>query len=298
LAVLSVLFPIFFLVLVGFVFSRTLRSAIEPLTQFSLFVGTPAIVMYALLQNPVPAAELGRLLLMTLSYTGILWAISEAVGRLLGLDEKLRRAFALAVVPMNVGNYGIPLSRLAFGPAADSYSVLVFVIFNIPLATWAIWIAAGGGASPWKGLKETLRIPIVWATVIAFGLAVLRVQLPGPLMKSLGMLGEAVIPLLMVILGMQLQRTIVLRDATGSLVTATLLRLVLSPFLAWGLTVVLGFTGLEQKVVILQTSTPAAVLPLLYALRFDCRPDWIAANLLVSTLASGVTLAILLNILL
>lgn len=297
-AVLSVLFPIFFLVLVGFVFSRTLRSAIEPLTQFSLFVGTPALVMYALLQNPVPASELGRLLLLTLLYTGILWALSEAVGRLLGLDEKLRRAFALAIVPMNVGNYGIPLSRLAFGPAADSYAVLVFVIFNIPLATWAIWIAAGGGASPWKGLRETLRIPIVWATVIAFGLAVLRVQLPGPLMKSLGMLGEAAIPLLMVILGMQLERTIILGDATGSMVTATLLRLVVSPFLAWGLTVVLGFTGLEQKVVILQTSTPAAVLPLLYALRFDCRPDWIASNLLVSTLASGVTLAILLRILL
>lgn len=296
--VVSVLFPIFFLVLVGFVFSRTLRSAIEPLTQFSLYVGTPALMMYALLQNPVPAAELGRLLVITLSYTAILWGIAEAVARLMGLDEKLRRAFALAVVPMNVGNFGIPLSRLAFGPAADAYSVLVFVIFNIPLATWAIWMAAGGGSSPWKGLKEILRIPIVWATVVAFGLAVLRVQLPGPLMKSLGMLGEAVIPLLMVIVGMQLERTIVLGNATGSLVTATLLRLVVSPFLAWGLTVMLGFTGLEQKVVILQTSTPAAVLPLLYALRFDCRPDWIASNLLVSTLASGVTLAILLHFLL
>ena len=94
---------------------------------------------------------------------------------------------------------------------------------------------------------------------------------PGPLMKSLGMLGEAVIPLLMIILGMQLKWTIVLGNATGSLVTATLIQLVLSPFLGWGLTVVLGFTGLEEKVAILQTSTPAAVLPLLYALRIASR---------------------------
>jgi predicted permease len=90
-------------------------------------------------------------------------------------------------------------------------------------------------------------------------------------MKSLGMLGEAVIPLLMIILGMQLKWTIVLGNATGSLVTATLIQLVLSPFLGWGLTVVLGFTGLEEKVAILQTSTPAAVLPLLYALRIASR---------------------------
>ena len=292
--ILGVLLPVFFMVLAGFVFSRTLRSPIDSLTQFSLYVGTPALVLYALVSNPVPAATLVRLLSLMLLYTGALWGIAEAVGRLLRLDPKLRRAFILAVVPMNVGNFGIPLVRLAFGPDAESYAVLVFVVFNIPLGSWAIWIAAGGGTSPWKGLKETLRIPIFYATVLAFALAGLGWKLPGPLMKSLGLLGEAAIPLLMVILGMQLERTSVLR-APASLVSATVLRLVASPFLAWGLTVALGFTGLEQKVVILQTSTPAAVLPLLYALRFDCRPDWIASNLLVSTLASGATLAVILH---
>ena len=292
--IVGVLLPVFFMVLAGFVFSRRFGTPIDSLTQFSLYVATPALVLYALVSNPVPAAALARLLLLMLVYTGTLWGLSELVGRMLGLDPKLRRAFTLAVVPMNVGNFGIPLVRLAFGPAAESYAVVVFVVFNIPLASWAIWVAAGGGASPWRGLKETLRIPILHATVLAFALAGLGWKLPGPVMKSLALLGEAAIPLLMVILGMQLERTSVLR-APGSLIAATFLRLAVSPFLAWGLTVALGLSGLEQKVVVLQTSTPAAVLPLLYALRFDCRPDWIASNLLVSTLASGATLAVILH---
>ncbi len=295
--VVSVLLPIFFTVFAGFVFSRALRSPMEPLTQFSLYVATPALVLHALVQNPVPALELGRLLLLMLLYSAVLWGLAEAAGRLLGLDVQLRRAFALAVVPMNVGNYGIPLVRLAFGPSAESYSVLVFVIFNIPLATWAIWLAAGGGESPFRGLQETFRVPILHATLIAFVLAGLGWRLPDPLMKSLALLGEAAIPLLMVMLGMQLDRTRILA-APASLAAATVLRLGVSPFLAWGLTAALGVTGLEQKVVILQTSTPAAVLPLLYALRFDCRPDWIASNLLVSTLASGASLALILHFLL
>jgi predicted permease len=116
-------------------------------------------------------------------------------------------------------------------------------------------------------------------------------------MKAAGLLGEASIPLLMVILGMQLDRTRVLA-APGSLAAATLVRVCVAPFVAWWLTDLLGFAGLEQKVIILQTSTPAAVLPLLYALRFNCRPEWIASNLLVSTLASGLSLAVVLHFLL
>jgi predicted permease len=55
-----------------------------------------------------------------------------------------------------------------------------------------------------------------------------------------------------------------------------------------------GFQGLGRKVLILQTSPPAAALPLPYSLRFKCRPDWVTSNLLVSTLASAVSLSVVL----
>lgn len=293
-ALAGVLLPVFLVVAAGFGFSRRLRAPMEPLAQLSLYVATPALVLEALVRHPVPAGELGRLALLMLAYSAVLWAVAEAAARLMGLDDPLRRAFVLAVVPMNVGNYGIPLVRLAFGPEAEPFAIVVFVVFNIPLASWAIWLAAGGGSAPWKGLRETLRMPILHATVAAFALSTLGLSLPGPLAKGLALLGEAAIPLLLVVLGMQLERTRVV-SARPSVLVATVLRLGVAPLVAWGLTAALGFGGLEQRVLVLQTSTPAAVLPLLYALRFDCRPDWVASTLLVSTLASGVTLAVVLR---
>jgi hypothetical protein len=56
----------------------------------------------------------------------------------------------------------------------------------------------------------------------------------------------------------------------------------------------LGLDGLTRKIVILQTSTPSAVLPLLYTLRFNTRPDLVSGTILLSTLCSAITLTVLL----
>ena len=56
----------------------------------------------------------------------------------------------------------------------------------------------------------------------------------------------------------------------------------------------LGLDGLTRKIVILQTSTPSAVLPLLYTIRFGTRPDLVSGTILFSTLCSAFTLTALL----
>lgn len=285
----QILVPVFLLIGAGVAFSRTLRPSLEPLTQFGLYLATPALVFSALTRYPVALGQVGRVALLMVLYIGVMWLVSEAAARALGLGDELRRAFALATVTMNVGNYGLPLVRFAFGPASEPFSVLLFVAFNLPLATWAIWVAAGGRSGAGEGLRQTLRIPIFHATLAAFALSAVGWSVPGPVARGLSLLGEAAIPVLLVILGMQLQRTRV-SGAPGPIAAAVAIRLGLSPLVAWGLTSALGFTGLEQQVAILQTSTPSAVLPLLYALRFGCQPQWLASTILVSTLCSGVSL--------
>jgi predicted permease len=293
----DILLPIFLMVATGVAFSRIFRSPAEPLTQFSLYFATPVLVLRALVEHPIGGGVVLRVFGLMIAYTLVMWLLAEGAGRLLRLESTLRRAFALAIVPMNVGNYGLPLVRFAFGPSSEPFSVLVFVVFNIPLVTWAIWLAAGGATSPMEGVRQTLRVPVIHATALAFALVALGWHIPGPVAKAATLLGDTAIPLLMIILGMQLDRTRLLGEP-GSLAAATAIRLGVAPFVAWGLTTLFGFTGLPQKIAILQTSTPSAVLPLLYALRFGCRPDWIASIVLVSTVLSGVSLSVVLYFLL
>ncbi len=293
----DILLPIGVLVAAGVLFSRILKPAVEPLSQFALFVATPALVFHALVRSPIPAGQAVRVGVLVLLYTGMLWALAEGVARLLRLEPALRRAFALVTVTMNVGNYGLPLVRFAFGPEAEPFSVLVFVLFNVPLCTWAIWVVAGGGISSLSGLGATAKIPIFHATLLALFLGALGWGVPAPLAKGIGLLGQAAIPVLLVILGMQLDRTRI--ETFGpSLLAAVAIRLAISPFLAWGLCTYLGFQGLERNVVVLQTATPSAVLTLLYALRFGCEPRWVASCIFLSTVLSAFSLSVVLTALL
>jgi len=73
--------------------------------------------------------------------------------------------------------------------------------------------------------------------------------------------------------------------------------LCIAPLIAWVVTLLLGLDELTRNVVILQTSTPSAVLPLLYSLRFGTRPDLVAGAIMVSTLLSAVSLTVILYLL-
>jgi len=293
----DILLPIFLVIGAGYLFSRMLRPVLEPLTQFALFLATPALVFDALVRNPVPLSALGRVMVLMLLYTAVLWALAELVARVLRLDGGMRRAFVLATVPMNVGNYGLPLVRFAFGPESQPFSVLVFVVFNLPLATWAIWMAAGGTLSSLKGLGATLKIPIFHATILAFAVTAWGWAVPAPVAKGVGLLGQAAIPILLVVLGMQLQRTRI-ESFRPSLLAALGLRLAVSPAVAWAVCGLLGFAGMERNIAVLQTATPSAVLTLLYALRFGCEPRWLASCIFVTTLASAASLSAVLALLL
>lgn len=293
----EILLPIFLLIAAGALFSRILKPTLEPLTQLALFLAAPALVFHALVRYPISFQEVGRLMALMVLYVGILWALSEFLVRVLRLEDSLGRAFLLATVPMNVGNYGLPLVRFALGPETEGFSILVFVVFNIPLVTWAIWVAAGGTLGSARGMKDALKIPIFQATLLAFLFGGLGWTLPSPLSKSLGLLAQAAIPLFLVILGMQLDRTRI--DRWGwDLGLAVFVRLAVSPFLAFGLAHLCGFQGLPVKVIVLQTSTPSAVLTLLYALRFGCQPQWMASVIFFSTVFSVASLSVILTVLL
>jgi hypothetical protein len=75
------------------------------------------------------------------------------------------------------------------------------------------------------------------------------------------------------------------------------LRLVGGPLVGLVLAALLDITGLPRNVLILQTSTPSAVLTLLYAVRYNTRPDLVSGTILLSTMLSAVSLTVLLYLL-
>lgn len=292
----DIILPVFLIVLSGFLLERFGKLDFRTLTNTGLYLLAPSLVFSALMKREVPLDLARNLFLFMLAYTAILTALAVGLGRLLSMDRESRTALSLSTVFMNVGNFGLPLAYFAFGDPGLDVSVLTFVIFNLPLSTLAIVLAQGVGAPLLPAIRNTLKIPIFHAVFLAFLLKGLGLGLPLFLVRPFDLMGQAAIPLMLIMLGMQLART-ELVATPGFLTLAGTIRLLVAPAVAWLITPWFGLEGLARQVVILQTSTPAAVLPLLYSLRFGARPDLVAGAIFTSTLASAGTLTLLLYLL-
>jgi len=292
----DIILPVFLIILSGYLLEKYAQLDFRTLTQSGLYLFAPALVLSALLKRPLQITLALDIFYFMLAYTGALLILSVVVGRLMRMSNETRSALSLTTVMMNVGNFGLPLAYFAFGEAGLEYSILTFVMFNIPLGTVAIVIAQGKAASLKAALINTSKIPIFHAVVLAFLWKWLDWPMPSFVLRPLEILGQAAVPLMMVLLGMQLYRTKI-TAGLGFISLSSCIRLVVAPLLAWLLTELLGMEGLAQQVVILQTSTPSAVLPLLYSVRFNTRPDLVASAIFVSTLLSAASLTVLLYVL-
>jgi len=292
----DIVLPVFLLIAAGFWLEKRFAPDIQTLSNSSLYLFTPALTFSALVKSAVELSLAGDIFLFMCLYTLLLLMLACGVGRAVQFDFAKRRALAMSTVLMNCGNFGLPLVYFAFGAAGLGSSILTFVMFTIPLSTLGIMLAQKQSTN-WRGsLINTLRIPIFHAVILAVLVKGLQLQVPELLLRPIDLLGQAAIPVMLVLLGVQLAKTRITWEY-GYLSLAAMIRLVLAPLLAWGLTRALGIGGIPQKVLILQTSTPAAVLPLLYSLRYGTRPDLVATAVALTTLLSAVSLTLLLYLL-
>jgi predicted permease len=74
-------------------------------------------------------------------------------------------------------------------------------------------------------------------------------------------------------------------------------RLIAGPALALALAAPFGLTGITASIGIIQAAMPAAVLASIIAVENDLLPSFVIATVLFSTLASLITLAVVLALL-
>jgi len=291
----KILLPIFLIIALGVMFEKTKRPDFKSISDLTLYFFTPCLIFSGLIKGHEQLSSfLPRAIAFMLLMTLFFWGVSAAFGRILGLDTRKTSAFSLSTIMMNTGNYGLPLVLFAFGKEGLAYGVIVLVLFTFPLGTLAIYIASRGQASIRESLLEIFKIPLFHAVVLASIWRYFQLPMPPVLLKSIDLVGQAAIPGLLMLLGMQLSRTSIRGGALLPVLSSSGLRLILSPLVAIGLCALLGIQGLPRNVLILQTSTPSAIIPLLYAINYDTHPEIVAATIFVSTLLSGVTLTLLL----
>ncbi len=292
----NTLLPIFLIVGLGVLVERRLTVDPRTLSRAVIYLFSPCLILGSIAGSDLQADEIGLILAMAALSTVAMAGVGWVLARLGRFDRKLTSAFMLSVVLINAGNYGMPLNEFAFGAGGLQRAVVFFVVTAFTANTLGVYLASRGEASVRRSLLNVFTVPLPYATALGLVLNMGGLTLPLPLDRAVTVLGQAAVPCMLLILGLQLSRSSV-KGRTGPLLLAAAARLVIAPLVAVALAALLGLTGLTRQVSIVEASMPSAVLAGVLATEFGSDAEFATAAILVSTLASVVSLSVLLFLL-
>jgi len=285
--VVNVMLPVLLCVLLGYSLAK-IRAPFDRKLFGALVanVGYPALILSHLAKEhiqlqtflSVMAAAAGLVLLL-----GILGFVSLRVLRL------PIRAYLAPMMLINVGNIGLPVATLAFGP--EGAAVAIGFVVVVLVAIFTIGQALPMGRPDFATLA---RQPVVYAVAIALFLLASGLRLPGPVDQGLTILAGLAVPVMLLTLGHSLATL-----QTGGLVKAFLLsalHIANGAIAAFVLTGVLSLDPKIESVIVLLCFMPPSVASYLAVAQYqpDDAPD-VAGFIFVSTILTLVTLPLVLT---
>ena len=250
----------------------------------------PALVLLVLWQ-----AELGldSVRIALAAAAGVLGALLLSAGlcRVCAMPGPATGAAMLAAAFPNVTYLGLPVLEGLFGPWARGVAIQYDLFACTPLLlTVGILVAqrlGGGGSFSWFGF---LRVPALWAALLALGFNLGDVAMPLLLEGTLERLSSGVVPLMLLAPGLSLRTDVLRSRRAGALLPIVAIQLFLMPALVWGVAGSLGLEGELLTAVVLEGAMPSMVLGIVICERYGLDTSLFAAATTVTTLLCFFTL--------
>jgi predicted permease len=281
----EVLFPVFFIVGIGFLLGkRNPNFDTSFITTYAGNFGTPALVIFALTAGGVTFdifKEFFFYALILLSAFGIIGLIFLVL-----MKKDFIRELPTFILP-NTGNMGIPICLFAYGElgmgiaaAISSLVVLLHFTLNIFLAKRAF------------DFQTIFKSPAFYAVIITVLFLYFDQPFPQFVMNTVMLLAYGMIVMILMSLGVALTQMKVF-SFKDAVITSTG-RVILGPIIGFILIKIFGLTGVSAGVILIQSSMPSAILCYLVASMYSPKEivDNISSTIVVSTVMSLVTIPI------
>jgi malonate transporter and related proteins len=297
--VLLIIAPVFLAIAIGYGVAKAGalgRESAQGLGAFVLTIAMPALIVKALGRNPLAEVADLRYLAAYGGGSAVVFGLGFALSRV-GLKRSWQ-ASALAALGMatsNSGFIGYPIAAVVIGPPAVIGLALCMLVENLLVIPTALALAEAGtqnGATARAIAKASaarlIRNPLMLAILAGVVLSAFRIELPGPIAKTIDLFATASAPAALVAIGASL----VGLNARGS--GAEAVQIVAGKLLLHPLAVFLAFRlvgppdpALKATGVIMASMPMVSIYPLLvqrYGLGEVC-----AAALMIATVLAVAT---------
>jgi predicted permease len=286
----SDILPIFAIASAGFLLARYAGIDVKTLSRVVFYSLLPCLAFRMLVTSSASGPNVVRLMFAAVLIMGAMGLVGYVAAKGLGLDGKTLRAFLMVVMFSNGGNYGLPVVKFAFGSEALTYATIFFLTGSVTTYVAGAFFAGSHRGKIAGALEKVWKMPSLYGLALALVVRWVGRPVPEAIMRPVDMLSDAALPVMILVLGMQLERA-VWPARPWIVILAVGISLLVAPVVALGLAGLLGITGTARQSAVILSSMPVAVITTILALEFELAPEFVTSAVFLSTIASPLTLA-------
>lgn len=245
-------------------------------------------------------ASAGIMLISAVLSVGATLLLSMALASLLRLPRERWGVFVLMAGLSNTLYIGIPVSTQLFGDACLPYVMTYYLGNTVFLQSFGFVIMERAGSreasriTVGRVLKSLLSKPPILMVMFCIAMLLLDLHLPSPIMKFSGYVSNSVTPLALfycgfIIYELGLKNIRLMRGLPLMLIV----RLAVAPVICLVFCRFFGITGLAQGVFIVESALPVVSQVTVMAGDYGADERYAATGACLSTLASFITIPIL-----
>jgi predicted permease len=286
---LSDILPIFAIAGAGFLLARYAGVDVRMMSRVVFYSLLPCLAFRLLVDSSASGPNVARLMLVAVLIMGAMGLVGYVAAKGLGLNGKYLRAFLMVVMFSNGGNYGLPAVKFAFGSEALTYATIFFLTGSVMTYVVGAFFAGSHQGKIAGALEKVWKMPSLYGLALALIVRAAGRPVPEAVMRPVDLLSDAALPVMILVLGMQLERA-VWPARPGIVIIAVGISLFVAPLVALGLTGLVGITGAARQSAVILSSMPVAVITTIFALEFELAPEFVTSAVFLSTVASPLTL--------
>ncbi|MDO5096802.1 MAG: AEC family transporter [Peptostreptococcaceae bacterium] len=301
--IFSKVFVIFLLIFVGYALARSglvTEKGQKEMTNALLYAFLPCALIRAF-QVPFEKQVFfnGVLIFILMGIAYVLTTIASVfIAKFVTKDKAKQAILVLGMVLPNVGFMGYPLIESLIGKEYIFYAVMANISFEI--ISWSIMVSiitkSMGTSSDMSVIKRLSTMPPIIAIGVGLITYFLPFMIPDPFMSTINLLGNAMTPVAMLIVGMSLSKADLKKVLfQKELYIVSFVRLVVYPAALLMIFKWIGISGVLYSIPIILISMPSAGYTNIIAGKFGADATFASEIVTLCNLISLITIPVILS---
>lgn len=270
---------------------------IDPLNKIVMYILMPCMIFSALYSadmSLLPTLGILPFVILTASIgSGV---ISYIVLKRLHYDDKKIWSVLVTVMIANTAFMGYPVNLGVYGHTGFLRAIFCDLATTCMFLLLSFVLVLKFGGTVKRAFREILLFPPLWAVVLGISFNLLNIPIGPVLDKTVNYLADGAIPLIMISLGLSIELGGLARSKAMVIFTS-IVKLGVFPLIALIVVSLLGLTGLQHDVGIIEAAMPSGMLSLLLAITYKLDYELTSDCILINTVISLITLPIIMTLL-